>query len=198
MKSVNRPSAVMNMMTRRDGGFTLLEMIVAGGIFTAVVTIAVGAVLAIGQAQVKASNIQNVQDNLRFALELISREMRTGRDFRLPATPGCPPACGEVFFTATRIVGGNAQSYDVGYCFDAVAQELRRFLVLGGCAGGVPVTDESIRLEEAVFYVIGETIGASDGQPRITTILRASSRDPRLVTTFRLQTTVTQRDRDSS
>ena len=64
------------------------------------------------------------------------------------------------------------------------------------CASGAPVTDDAIAVEQLVFYVIGNALGPSDGQPRITIALRASSADPILATTFRIQTTVTQRLRD--
>lgn len=173
-------------IANRRGGFTLLEMLVAVELFATVLVIAVGAVLALSQAQRKAANIQNIQDNLRFALESMTREIRTGSSFLLPAASGCPPACPELTFT-------RSDGVSVGYCLASDA--LRK---IGGmsCALSPAISDETIIVEQLVFYIIGQTIGPGDGQPRITVSLRARSSNPLLATTFRLQTTVTQRAPD--
>lgn len=178
------------------GGFTLLEMIVSFGIFTVVIVTAVGAVLAINDAHIKAGNIQNIQDNLRFSLESMTKEMRSGKDFRLPSVDGCPPACPQINFT-------RSDNASVGYCRGNDA--LRKMTGTTDCSDtdcsgdGVcssDMTDPGLVIEGLKFYVIGQ--GSGDGQPRITVSLRARSRDPDLATGFKLQTTVVQRERDAN
>ena len=168
------------------GGFTLLEMIVSLGIFAALVVIAIGAVLAISNAHLKAVNIQSIQDNLRFALESMTKEMRTGSRFILGAPLAIPAAYREVYFT-------RSDGVLVGYCL----QNLTLVKVIGttSCTGSA-VSSDDIVVEELVFYVLGAIQGPSDGQPRITVFLRARTENPKLATTFQLQTTLTPRIRD--
>src|SRR3989338_7081181 len=64
--------------SRRNSGFTLLEMIVSMGIFSIVMLMSVSVVIMAQNAQVKARNMQNVQDNVRFVLEFMNKELRTG------------------------------------------------------------------------------------------------------------------------
>ncbi len=59
-------------------GFTLLEMIVAIAVFTVVMTMAMEAVLNVNRAQKKVESFRAVSDNLNFALDAMSREIRTG------------------------------------------------------------------------------------------------------------------------
>ncbi|MBI4132432.1 MAG: hypothetical protein HY474_02255 [Candidatus Sungbacteria bacterium] len=205
MNPINRPPAPVNAVTtgrfhrakrfivfteRSDSsfseGFTLLEMVVSFGIFAVVIVTAIGAVIAISNAQVKAANTQNVQDNLRFALESMTKEMRTGRTFA--PSGGNPPAYAALTFL-------RSDGVQVTYCSRAGA--LRK--VTGAntdCAAGSDVTSDAVTVEQLVFYIVGQAAGASDGQPRITVALRASSSDRRFPTTFRLQTTIVQRERD--
>lgn len=181
-------------------GYTLIEMVLATGIFAIIVVVAIGAVISIGDAHLKASNIQNIQDNLRFALEHMTREMRTGRNFSPSVPPsgfGCPPLCTEIAFDAIRGGGGIERVERVGYCLDAATGEMRKFFPsASSCATGIPLTDQSIVIDQLLFYVVGHQSDASDGQARISALLRATSRNPDLATTFRLQTTVARRDRD--
>ena len=173
-------------LASQRGGFTLLEMVVSFGIFSVVIIVAIGAVLAINNAQIKASNIQNIQDNLRFAVESMTKEMRTGRAFA--PFGGSSPAYAGVSFT-------RSDNTQVGYCREGTA--LRK--ISGGgtnCASAAVVTGESIVIEQLTFYIIGHGAGSADGQPRVTVSLSARSRDPKLETTLRLQTTVVPRERD--
>ncbi len=160
-------------------------MVVSFGIFSVVIITAVGAVIAINNAQVKAANIQNIQDNLRFGLESMTKEIRTGKNF-LPAGGNAPA------YTALTFV--RSDGAPITYC--VAGQALRKLTGSGDCTTASAVTSDAVIIEQLVFYVIGQAAGAADGQPRITVSLRARSRDARLATTFRLQTTVLQRERD--
>lgn len=66
---------------KHNRGFTLLEMIVSLGIFAVVAVIAVGALLRISDANRKALILKTAVNNLNFALETMSREMRFGSNF---------------------------------------------------------------------------------------------------------------------
>lgn len=64
-----------------SSGFTLLEMIVATGIFLIVVVIAMAALLNVTSVQKKTASFRAVTDNLSFSLEKIVREIRYGKDY---------------------------------------------------------------------------------------------------------------------
>ena len=168
-------------------GFTLIEVLISAGIFAVVIIMAVGAMISLKQAQVKAVNIQNVQDNIRFALEFMTKELRTGTDFTIF---GCSlSGCTEIRFI-------RQQGENVGYCLSSGA--MLRFISPSTCATGSAVTSSAVVINKLFFNVIGHAIGPSDGQPRITVTIEARSVNLtlRLETNFDLQTTVTSRSRD--
>ncbi len=174
-------------------GFTLLEMIVSTGIFSVVVVASIGIILSVKSAQEKSSNIQNVQDNIRFAAEFISKELRQGTSYQ---PVGCTTIalglrqCTSITFTSSR-------GLLVSYC--KPASTVLRLEVAGSCgANGLPLTASNIAINQLFFYVTGEAAGAGDGQPRMTLVLSGASTEPKtqLRSSFNLQTTVTQRVRD--
>ncbi len=170
-------------------GFTLLEMLISTGIFAVVIITAIGAMVSLNQAQVKASNIQNIQDNIRFTLEFMTKEIRTGSNFS--AEECGPPACRRLRFI-------RQDGKEVVYCLDNGVIK-RQIPPPGNCEAGSPITSSAVSVNKLFFSVIGQALGPSDGQPRITVTVEARSVNPtlRLETDFDLQTTVTARARDS-
>lgn len=63
-------------------GFTLLELIVALGVFTIVVGTSTASLIILINAQRKTFFVQTNQDNIRFSLEVMAREIRTGILYR--------------------------------------------------------------------------------------------------------------------
>ena len=76
-----------NRSHTRDHGFTLVEMIVALMIFSAVSTVALGAVIKIIGANKKAQTLQTAVTNMNFALDAISRDFRVGSGFTFGTVP---------------------------------------------------------------------------------------------------------------
>jgi len=70
-----------NMSSNR--GFTLIEMIVSLALFTVVAVISIGALLKIMDANRKSINLKNVTNNINFALESMTREMRVGSKYQI-------------------------------------------------------------------------------------------------------------------
>ena len=60
-------------------GFTIIEMMVAVSIFAIVVTISMGAIFTIVDANKKAQSLKAVMNNLNFALETKTRTIKTGQ-----------------------------------------------------------------------------------------------------------------------
>lgn len=77
-------------------GFTLIEMIVALGVFAVVAVIAIGSLLKISDANRKSLTLKTSINNLNFALESMSREMRLGSKYECQPAPGAlggSPSC---------------------------------------------------------------------------------------------------------
>lgn len=63
-------------------GFTLIEMMVSVGIFTIVVVFAIAALLNANLVHNKSKDLRSVMDNLSFIMEDMSRNLRTGYNYR--------------------------------------------------------------------------------------------------------------------
>ncbi|MEK7639118.1 MAG: type II secretion system protein [Patescibacteria group bacterium] len=68
-------------------GFTLVEMIVSLGLFSVAVTISVGALLALIASNEQLQEEQIVLTNLSFALDSMTRELRTGTHYYCEVHP---------------------------------------------------------------------------------------------------------------
>lgn len=177
-------------------GFTLLEMVISFGIFSVLIVASIGITLGISNAQIKASNIQTTLDNIRFSLELITKEMRTGSGYTL--TTRCGEANEEITFTTSL---GETRTYFL----DGSAGNIKRVktdITSAECTDNIkvkPFTSDDVMVERFSFSEIeGNTPGGIDGQPRVTISLRVKSKNPKhfLESSMDLQTTVVQRLRD--
>ncbi|MEK7066719.1 MAG: prepilin-type N-terminal cleavage/methylation domain-containing protein, partial [Patescibacteria group bacterium] len=68
-------------------GFTLIEIMVSISIFTAVMMITIGALISLNDGSRKAQALRTVIDNLNFAVEDITRKVRTGSSYHCFSTP---------------------------------------------------------------------------------------------------------------
>lgn len=178
-------------MPRLRTGFTLLEMIVSIGIFSISIIASINIMIGVSNAQIKSADLQAIQDNIRFSLELITKEMRTGRNYNLSSF--CAPTGSEISFdTAT----GQKRIYYL----DPVKKAIMRIRGVPNptCSNAIQFTAEEVFIDRFFLTLRGQTAGPSDGQPMITISLKISSVDPKFgpQTNMNLQTTVVQRIRD--
>lgn len=170
----------------RKRGFTLFEMIVAVGLFGVVSLIAISTLLALISSQRKTSTFQSVQDNIRFAVEVIAKEIRTGRNFW---SCGSFP-CNEFQFT-------NAKGERIRYYLNSgVINKCSNYPTCPvGSVGSLTAPEVSVT--DFNFYISGES--PSDNlQPRVTIVVRALVGDEstRAFSDIRVQTTISQRALD--
>lgn len=70
-----------NLINKIQNGFTLVELMVSIAVFTMVMTIGIGSLL-ISSDNANASNkLRTAVDNVNFAMESLTRELRTGSHF---------------------------------------------------------------------------------------------------------------------
>lgn len=161
-------------------GFTLLELIVAIGVFSAVISASTGIFISTITAQRKAIALQNVQDNIRFAAESMAKEIRTGKTFSVNAQGGS-----QLNFT-------NAAGASVIYRLSGTAAIEKSS---DGGANFLPITADNIEVASLKFYLTGEIEG--DGlQPKITITVKTRSKNVKIAeqSEMNLETTISVRE----
>lgn len=161
-----------------QSGFTLIELIVAIGIFAVVMTISMGAFLNISDIQKKSESLRNVSDNMSFAIELMTRDIREGKDYSCGAS-----GCGEFNFTDIK---GNSVNYKL------TDSGGRKYIARNGSE----ITSHDVNVNSLIFSI--RRNGASDGQPFVTIYAGGiTDSKQKLKSSLDLQASVSQRKIDS-
>ncbi len=175
-------------------GFTLVEMIVSLAVFALVMMIAVGALLSIVNANRKAQAQQIALNNLNFAVENMTRSIRTGTYYHCGSSGSLssPQDCasGSDFF-AFEAYGG-----DTSNSGDQVVYRLNSGQLQLSTDGGTTfagVTAPEITINNLTFYTIGSTIGDGNQPEVLITINGFAEISVQASVNFNLQTTVSQR-----
>ena len=165
-------------------GFTLIELIVALGVFMVVMTMTLSAFLNIMDIQKKTEAFRKVNDNLNFAMEAMMREIREGKGY---STANCSGA---------------------DFCFtDKDGKAIKYQLNTGGyiereeAAGDwLRMTSDGIEITKLSFSARGEETYASGDRQQplvIISIGGESGEKEKLKSKLNLQATVSQRKLDS-
>ncbi len=64
---------------KSNQGFSLIEMLVSVAIFTVVITISLSIFQSVNKSQGNAIAVQSVQESMRYALEVMSKELRSAK-----------------------------------------------------------------------------------------------------------------------
>jgi prepilin-type N-terminal cleavage/methylation domain-containing protein len=155
-------------VTHRDG-FTIVEMLVAMGIFVSVLGIVVGIFIGSLRAERSLVGFMAINDNVSLALEQMAREMRTGEDFIIlgAGALGFTNAKGE--HAAYRAMNGLIERgiCETGPCTD-----------LTGFSDFVPLTGNKAIVDRLSFDLVHENFSPEKWPPRITIRLGISSATP--------------------
>ncbi len=157
----------------KEFGLTLIELIVAIGIFGLVVTMAIGILVIALVSQRRIIALRNIEDNSRFTIESMAREVRTGKNFS--------SSVGSLSFT-------NAKGESVIY-------RLNNGIVEKSSDGGASysaITGSETTINYLNFYLMGQSPG--DGlQPRVTITIGATSQVGNQSANLKVQTTISGR-----
>lgn len=186
----------------KKSGFSLIEMIISIGIFAfAVVTIST-MLLSVKMAQFKAAAIQDVVDNVRFALEAVTKELRTGTNYQVVSCDGVANTqinfvnqeyqkLAYAFYTPSGSTGG------IYKIVPDVSGNLNCTNISGADHTSSALTSPEVYIDSLPIRTIGLSEQTRDGQPMIIISFKSRSVAPQLqaYTTMNLQTTVTSRIR---
>lgn len=158
-------------------GFTLIETMVAMGIFTVLIAL-VAAIFLVGlRTQRNQVDLLLASDNLSLALEQMVREIRTGGNFCIPVGVLCPPGV-----TSGNILRfQNANSEQVIYSFNATLESIERSS--DGGTTYIPITGGNVSVRGLNFTRVDKLTGFAASQPwppRILIVIEAGSQKPGL------------------
>lgn len=163
----------LNLSLKGGGGLTMIELMVAIGIFSLVVVMAVGIFVLAISMQRRNTALKNVGDNIRFTIESMAREIKTGKNFSSSAS--------SLSFT-------NAKGESVIYRLNASAVEKSSN---GGINYSI-VTGSEVTINYLNFYLMGQAVGDLL-QPRITITIGATSNVGNQRADLKVQTTISER-----
>jgi len=106
----------MRSLKKLEKGFTLIEMMVSLAVFSVVVTISVGALLVLIASNEQLQAEQGVMTNLSFALDSMTREMRTGTHYFCAGQPNYSAGGPEAIFDVSD--SQEALGTSVNDCYD--------------------------------------------------------------------------------
>ncbi len=212
MKLTSKKTKTLISKLKFTTGFTLVEMMVAIAVFSIVMVTAMSALLNVVDANNKARAIKTAINNIHFALENISRDVRMGTEYGClfdnmnEVSDGCDLASGNSGFfyksPKSNVSSGsyiyyrlmlNSEGSGKGQILKCVSAEYSP-----QCNTWSPVTSLEVDIKKLRFYVLNQ-LDSTPGrdQPRMVIALEgeAGSKD-KLKTTFNLQTSVSQRIRE--
>lgn len=176
---------------RSERGFTLVEMIVAVGLFAIVMLIAVTTLLSLIDANRKARTLQSVVNNLNVALDGMVRSLRMGNTYRCGGGDpvlGGPNSCPNGDTSLSFI---NNDGVVIEYEWDSNAKRLQ---ITRGAGLPAYLTAPEVQITEMTFYVSGTTPGDT-AQPKVVMLIKgiANAAQTKLQSTFSIQSTAVQR-----
>lgn len=188
-------------ISSQNRGFTLVEMIVAVGLFAVVMVVSIGALLTLVEANRRAQALQSVMNNLNVAVDGMVRSIREGSGYNCGSIPvgNATADCteGEDLFAFIPFHTGATDPDHWLFWFETDANGVGRLYKSqdGTRTGGLPITAPEVNIESVIFYVIGSAYGAGDIiQPKVTIVIKGTAGQKVTArTTFHLQATAVQR-----
>jgi prepilin-type N-terminal cleavage/methylation domain-containing protein len=218
--SLMNPHAPHTTINRTDrGGFSLIELMVSLTIFSIVMTISISTLLVIIDANAKSQALYDTMTNVSFAVDSITRNLRTGHTFYCGGTVvgidnyldksdvkvrDCENGQSAIVFTHN--IGNKRMAYRLTN-YDGVGVIEQAIGVTGEDSTWIPITSKdphtgmTVDINEFKVYV--EHTDNADGtspdfeQPKLTVVIIGEmSNGLDTPTTFRLQSSVTPRSLD--
>jgi len=194
---------------KNQNGLTLIELLIAAAIFIFVIQTLGSIMTGLFNLQRRAIIIQNMQENTRFALEMISREIKLTQKSNTTNDPDqrCVPS-GKNF----NLVGDSELKFinHLGQCItyklDETLKTIKREVDIAPF-DGIPEQSGKITApsmvkvlslkfaKDASNNILGDAIG-DNKQPKVIIMLKIEANDPNYKPVYNIQTAVSQRELD--
>ncbi|MEK9185547.1 MAG: type II secretion system protein [Patescibacteria group bacterium] len=173
-----------------ERGFTLVEIIVALGIFVTAVTIALGALIGLYNANNKSQSLSSVINNLNYSIENMAKTIRFAANYHCGSGGAltAPQSCnsGDTFLAISTNLGV------IIYRFNVNKLETS----LDGGATYTPLTADEVTVQSAKFYVFNTIVGDNFQPYVLLTVKGFAGKNLSAQSTFDIETTVSQRELD--
>lgn len=187
--------------TSTQQGFTLVELIVSLGLFVVVIIAAVGSLYSVNNAARKVEAMRTVLDNLNFAIESMSRTIRTGTD--VVCGSGVQSSQNNCSFSAT--FNNPAEEISIQSTLGTQGLVRYRWVDVGGRGeiqkwsdgDWVSLTAPGIDIQQASFFVDGANSPITGGddaiQPSVMMLIQGVATAGENTAPFAIQTLVSVR-----
>lgn len=189
---------------KKNKGFTLVELMVASTLFTVIMMMGVGSLVVSSNSSKSSQKLRTAVDNVNFAMESMTRELRTGTHYYC-LTDGtttwtvsendCTSGNGNVIlFTPQQTDGAVPRvAYKIHPRGDTpLTHSLQRCEESNGC---FDVVSNEVDVQVLKFYVTGSSL-TDNIQPSAKILIKGVVTIKGESTLFTLQTMVSQRSSD--
>jgi len=174
-------------------GFSLVEIMVSLAIFSIVAVSAGGAFLKVVDANKKSQALKTVTNNLNYALESMSREIRTGTKF----------SCGQSYSPVSGACSSheyfNFQSQNnqiIIYRYNSSNKSLEKSIDGNSFSPVTSLSAGGFSIDDMLFIVMGGVEGDSIPSKVQISIKGSAGLQEKIKSEFTLQTSVTARNRE--
>ncbi len=188
---------MISIKSKKEKGFTLIELMVASSLFLVVMLIVSGAILNVFDANQKSKNLRAVMDNLNLTLETMTRTIRFGTNYHCGSSGVLtnPQDC--TVTPSSNLTLRSESGQTVTYSTSTVSTRISRAI----SPDNNFITSPDVTLTNLKFWVIGSTtycvLNCADKdivQPRVVIVVSGYvGTKPTTRSNFTLQTTVSQR-----
>lgn len=191
----------------KKGGFSLIELLVSVSLFTVVLTVAIGSLLVLIGANNRAQSMQQIMSDLSFAIDSISREVRTGRglycnesgegipspDMDQFSTKDCEEGVYLSIYEGGQSLTAGESSNRITFRYNSSDERIERRL---GDSAWYPITATDVHVTDMFFYVADSATGDSGNevQANATVYIEGYVGDRETdESSFAIQTTISRR-----
>ncbi|MBP6858024.1 MAG: prepilin-type N-terminal cleavage/methylation domain-containing protein [Candidatus Pacebacteria bacterium] len=186
---------------KQQSGFTLVEVMVSLMIFTIVVLAAVGSLYTVNSASRKVQAMRSVLDNLTFAIESMSRTVRTansvvcGGSFNTSGNPNCifsDQGQNSYLLVASTLGTEQLVEYRLGFHSNGKGAVQKRLQESGVWSNWISLTAPEIDIKKLLFYVDGAS-SSDDIQTSVQMFISGEASANNVVSPFAVQTYISER-----
>jgi len=172
-------------------GFTLIEIMVSLSVFIIIMTVSLGAILSVLEANDKSQTKKTAMDNLNFALEFMSRTVRFGTNYYCGVASTNPPPAFDCPSGGSSFSIRSSDGALIVYSLSGG----RIMKTVNGVT--TPVTSAEINITRLTFYVFNSAPPPDLGQPRVILVVSGTvGNKTSTQSIFNLQTSMSQRKID--
>ena len=190
------------ILIKTKSGFTIIEIMVSISVFLVVVMAGMTALLNANLLSQKSRDMRSIMDSLNFAMEDMSRNIRTGYDYHcfsysgsLPSGVQSPQNCGGSGANAISFKPQDFTTNPLIYYFYTNPNDSTQYSLFKVANGSSPVqiTPNNILLNHQGSFIVTGAVPGDGLQPHVTIKLSGSITYNKVSSPFSLQTSVSQR-----